>query len=323
MTPEQEWDKKVRRLVTDPDGRAALQRIGIQLEVAGEDTSSKPTVVILCPTYRAPEPQMMDALRAMVRYTHEKEIGRAYSGPPIQSSVVHWSRNSLLTEHLKSGKPWTHALLIDDDIVPEPDDLQKLLAHGKDIVAGLCTRRQDPPIPNMRWLDENGEYRQIWDWKENALIADVAVGTGFMLVSQHAFEQVAQAYFDCLWEQDFYGLSGEKLEAMKIARVKMFDEGKLCSWFRFLPNLKVPEMGEDISFCHVAKKYCGITTYVDTSVQPGHVGNYPFSVRDFLPYKQALIQQAKAEGRFKERAESSQDQPKKSFRMTYKEEVMA
>src|SRR5215472_14157970 len=114
MTPEQEWDKKVRRLLMEPQGRDALKRVGIDVEIADEKAEeAKPTVVILCPTYRSPEPQMQDALRAMVTYTHQKEIARVYSGPPMQSSVVHWSRNGLIAEHIKSGKPWTHVLFID------------------------------------------------------------------------------------------------------------------------------------------------------------------------------------------------------------------
>jgi hypothetical protein len=327
MTPHEEWDKKVRRIVTDPDGRAALKRLGIDIEVAAEQrVNSLPTVVVLCPTYRAPEPQMQDALLAMVQHTRKTECATVYAGAPLQASVVHWSRNSLITEHMKTGKPWTHVLMIDDDIVVEADALERLLSHKKDIIAGLCTRRQDPPVPNIRFFEEEtGIFRQIWEWPEKQLIEVGAVGTGFMLISQHALEQVAQAYFDCLWEQEFYELRGEKLERLKTVRVKKFDEEKICYWFRFLPALTNPiEMGEDISFCFMAKRYCGLSTFVDTSVQPGHIGNYPFSIRDFLPYRDACVERAKQDGTYHAQPKiEAAGAPKKSFRITYQDEVCA
>ncbi|HXF14702.1 MAG TPA: hypothetical protein VN517_16215 [Terriglobales bacterium] len=298
-----QWDKSARNLLLSADGRAALKRIGgIDVEIAKDaEQAEKPTVAILCPTYRAPEPQMTDSLSAMVRYTREKGEAIVYAGAPVCASVVHWSRNWLLSEQLKSGKPWTHVLFIDDDMVVTPDSLEKLLSHGKDIVGGLCTKRTDPPIPNIRFYDkDSGETRQIWEWPEDSLVEVDAVGTGLLLLSRHALEQVAQAYFDCLYEKEFYGLAGEKLENIKAERVRAFDEDKICYWFRFLPTPRHNiEMGEDISFCFMAQRYCGLKIYADTSVQPGHIGQYPFSIRDFLPYREHCIETAKREGRYK------------------------
>lgn len=298
------WANKVRHILTHAEGREALKAVGIDVELVSEDEhkrSSKPIVVVLCPTYRAPEPQMQDALQAAVRFTRENNFATIYCGAPVQASVVHWSRNWLLSEQLKSGKPWTHALYIDDDIVIEPDAIARLLSHKKDIVAGLCTRRNDPPVPNMRFYDsESGDTKQIWEWPENKLIEVDSVGTGLMLLSQYATEQMAQVYFDCLYEQEFFGLSGERLDKLKDARLKEFDKNKTCYWFRFLPTPKGNiEMGEDIGFCFLAKRYAELKTFVDTSIQPGHLGLYPYSVRDFLPYRDMCIERAKLHGQYK------------------------
>lgn len=326
MTPQQEWQKKVRRILLDPQGRAALKDFGIDVEIVQKaEDKDKPIVAVLCPTYRAPEPQMKDALTKMVQFTGPHAT--VYAGPPIQASVVHWSRNRLITEQLLSGKPWTHILFIDDDIVVEPDHLVKMLSHKKDIVAGLCTRRQDPPIPNMLYLSETTKkYERIWEWPENALIGEnkkIAIGTGLMLISKHALEQVAQAYFDCLWEQDVWGLQGERLERIKKLRLQAFDEEKICYWFRFLGA--GVEMGEDISFCHIATRYCDIPVYVDTSVQPGHLGNYDFGIKDFLPYRDMCIARAKEKGNYKPELDLG-EVPKPagpSFHLTYEEPVTA
>lgn len=298
------WEKKARQLILNPAGREALKELGIDIEIVKDKPKQdeKPIVAVLCPSYRAPEPQMQNALGEMIRFSAEKAY--VYSCPSKGNSVVHWARNNLLIEHLKSGKPWTHVLFIDDDIVVQPDTLVKLLSHGKDIVAGLCTHRQDPPLPNIRLYDEeSGKYSQIFDWPENELIGDhrrLAVGTGLMLISKHALEQVAQAYFDCLWEQKTYGLTGELLETMKVQRLDAFDKDKVCYWFRFLNAPKVPiEMGEDVSFCHIATRYCDIPVYVDTSVTPGHIGLYDFSIKDFMPYRDECILRAKVNGGYK------------------------
>jgi hypothetical protein len=298
------WEKRARQLILNPAGRDALRELGIDVEIAsnGHKPEEKPIVAILCPSYRAPEPQMQNALGDMIRFSAEKAY--VYSCPSKGNSVVHWARNNLIIDHLKSGKPWTHVLFIDDDIIVQPDTLVKLLSHKKDIVAGLCTHRQDPPLPNIRLYDEeSGKYSQIFDWPQNELIGDhkrLAVGTGLMLISKHALEQVAQAYFDCLWEQETYGLAGEKLEAIKAMRLDAFDKDKVCFWFRFLQAPKAPvEMGEDVSFCHIATRYCDIPVYVDTSITPGHIGLYDFSIKDFLPYRDECILRAKVNGQYK------------------------
>jgi hypothetical protein len=297
------WQRKARQLLLDPRGRAALKEFGIDVELVSDEKkfADIPVVAILVPSYRAPEPQMQDAISKMIEYTREKSVAAVYYGPPSQAiSVVHWSRNRLLTEHLKSGKPWTHVLFIDDDIVVQPDALERLLSHKKDITAGLCTFRSDPPIPNMRgWNEELGEAQQAWIWKEGQLIQGMYAGTGLMLLSKNALEQVAQSYFDCLWEQDFYGLAGEKLERVKQARLAKFDEGKVCYWFRFIQTTRGDnEMGEDMGFCHLAKTYCQMETWIDSSVKPGHIGKYPYSVKDFEPYREECILRAKIDGTY-------------------------
>lgn len=298
------WEKKARQLLLNPAGREALKELGVDVEIvnAPEQPKDKPIVAILCPTYRNPEAMMRDSLGAMVTRSREEGI-TVYSGPPVQSSVVHWSRNWLLSEQIKSGKPWTHVLFIDDDIVVEPDTLLRLLSHKKDIVAGLCTRRNDPPVPNIRFYDkEEGSTRQIWEWPEDQLIEVDSVGTGLMLLTRHAVEQVAQAYFDCEWEKDFWrlGADNERIKEVQRVRTEKFDADKTCYWFRFLPTPKGDiEAGEDIFFCYVAKTYCEVPVYVDTSVQPGHLGPYPFGIKDFKPYRDLCIERAKREGTYK------------------------
>lgn len=301
------WQKMARKMLLNPHGREALKEYGIDVEIVGSQPikEDKPVVVILCPSYRQAEPETQAALVEMAKSTGESGAATVYAGPPIHSSVIHWSRNWLLATQIKTKQPWTHALLTDDDMVPEPDDLRKLLSHKKDIVSALCTRRTDPAIPTMRMFnEETGNYEQIWDWPDGKLIEVDGVGTGFILVSKHAFEQVAQAYFDCMYEKERYGVSPEWVETERKKRLDYFDENYNAFWFRFLYGLGMPiEYGEDMSFCFMAKRYCGLSIYVDTSVQPGHLAPYAFGVKDFLAHREYAMEKAKKEGRYVVRRE--------------------
>lgn len=296
------YKKKALSLIRSKAGREAMEEIlGTKIEIVSEEQKAKseapkPIVAVLVPVYDHPEPRMSEAVTNMLRAAREAGACESFFGPPCSSSVIHWSRNWLIANLLKSQKPWTHVLFIDDDIVPQPDSLIKLLSHKKDIVAGLCTRRQDPPIPNVRLFDENRKlYTERWSWPENALTEVDAIGTGLMLISKHALEQVAEVYFRCMYEKEVFGISDEKKSEMQNARLKFYDDNANAYWFRFLQSLDGScEMGEDISFCFLAKRYAGIPIYMDTGVQPGHIGDYVYSIKDFLPHQEVAIRRWKA-----------------------------
>lgn len=291
------YDQQVKELLHSEKMRAALGRVlGCEILAPGDERKEDnlPIVAALVPVFDHPEPRMTDAFIQMQKASQNHT--KLFAGPPCSSSVIHWSRNWLIGSLLKTGKPWTHILFIDDDIVPPPDALIKMLSHKKDIVAALCTRRQDPPIPNIRSYNEKtGEFCEFWKWPDNQLIEVGAAGTGMMLISRETVERVAESYIRCDYEQEAWGLSGERLEVISKARREFYEKEKNGYWFRFLPNLHNHfEMGEDISFCFVAKRYCGISTYCDTSVQPGHVGDYVYSIQDFLPHQEVAVRRAKA-----------------------------
>ena len=294
-------EKQVRRLLISPAGRKAIKNLtGIELELCKteEELKQKPIVVVLVPTYRAPHARMSASMNKMIEFTRASGEAVIYSGETVQAGVVHWARNWLITQQLNSGKPWTHALLVDDDMICPEDAVVKMLRHQKDIVSGLCVRRNDPPIPCIRSYDEQtGEYRQIWEWPEDQLFdTGGSAGAAFLLATRQAFEQVTQAYFDCLWEKEHYGVNEEWTAKEKERRIRFFDKTRNCYWFRFLPtaqSVEPIEMGEDTSFCHAARKYCGIPIYCDSSIQPGHLGDYDFGIKDFLPHQSAKVEEAK------------------------------
>lgn len=302
MNPERA-KKLAQKLLQSEAGRKAIgSELGAEIKEKDPNQAPKPIVAILVPIYQQPEPQMQHALNKMIKYTQASGAADVYVGPEVHgSSVIHWARNFLIAELIKTKHPWSHVLFMDDDIVVPEDGLVKLLSHKKDIVAGLCTKRIDPPIPNMRYsYEENGHvfFKYIERWPEDTLVEVGAVGTGMMLITKEALEQIAEGYFSALWEKEVYGVTEEKALEIKEARLKHFDSTANAFWFRFLSGIHgQDEYGEDIGFCFFAKRYCDIKTFVDTSVKPGHIGKYPFTVDDFIMQRD-LKDQMREQGKF-------------------------
>jgi hypothetical protein len=297
--------KRAKSLAKTPEGRHALREVyGLEFQVNEED--GKPVVAALVPCYKQPHPQMQSSFNQMVDFTRKSGKARVYADPLRQSSVVHWTRNELLANLIRSGKPFTHVLFIDDDIAPPQDALLKMLAHGKDIVGALCSRRQDPCIPNMRLVNmETGEFGEVWNWQEGMLLGGpglpeghaMAVGTGMMLISREALQKAADAFVNFDYEKLIWGYKPEQGEID--ARAKRFGEKGNGWWFRFLPAKPGnEELGEDIYFCWAAKKFCDIDTYVDTSILPLHFGDYGYSITDFIAQRDEAIELAKRNGSY-------------------------
>lgn len=236
----------------------------------------------------------------------------------FHSTVVHWARNQVVAMGLygKQQDPQRplaeYFLLMDDDMTPMPGDLARLVSHRVDIVAGICTVRRDPPRPNIRFFspEAHGFVTPFeWDFNSPKLIELDAVGSAFMLVKREVFERMGRAYVDCMFERyfdkrRFPGRLQENAseidaywdEESKRREARLQDEFAAGNWqgcdqwwFQFLANAvpqQVGELGEDISFCWKAKML-GFKVYADPQVTPGHLGEYAYSVTDYVDWVRA------------------------------------
>jgi hypothetical protein len=302
----QNWRRQLKRMADDAEGRDLLRReLGVQF-VDPKD-AQRPTVAILVPSYGAAKPRMMEACERMVAFS--RKTANVYQPWIFGHSLISWVRNELLAKTINAGRPFTHVLFMDDDIVPEKDALLRMLAQGKDIVGALCTKRTDPPIPNIRRFDaESGEFFQIFHWKDHGKLIPVdAVGTGMMLLSRKAIDQVAEFYLNCGYERHQGMFTYEAAREISAKRRAHYEQTHDAMWFQLLPALSGKgEYGEDISFCLKAK-LAGLQVYVDTAVNPQHVGEYGYSLPDFLTYKRELMAEAQAKGQGKD-ADAQQSQ---------------
>lgn len=271
-------------------------------------------VSILIPSYRELQTETRRTLMEMIHQTQclcrthnpwECPNGKhdIVWQPPLGSSIVHWVRNQIVAlgmygNHPKEKPLPEYFLMIDDDMTMQPHFLKRLLSHKKDIVAGICTVRKDPPVPNIRfWLSEKAMYREPveWDWDSQKLIEIDAVGAAFVLVKRRVFEQMGKAWLECRFEkaEDLRkGYPAELVEeywnkksAFRLERFNNADswQKKDCWWFQLLDNVddkQIGELGEDLSFCNKAKQL-GFRVFADPQVLPGHIGQYAYSVDDY------------------------------------------
>lgn len=160
------------------------------------------------------------------------DIPRPFHLLDVRDIPVDSARNAIVGK-LLSDPSITHALWIDDDMVFDPDVLKRLLAHDLPIVGGLCHNRRDPYVPILIRKMDNGLFSFMMNAPKGLVSVD-ATGAAFLLVKREVFEAI---------ETRFPG------------------EGAFTVRDR---------CGEDVSFCFRAAD-CGFKTYVDTTVEIGHV----------------------------------------------------
>lgn len=152
------------------------------------------------------------------------------------------ARNMGCRAAIDNGFEWL--FFLDDDVIPPPDVLPRLMAHKVDIVSGVYFRRNEPIVPCMQKLDKDGNPTWITSFSWPGLIEVDHVGAGCLLIHRRV------------------------LEAMKSDAPR--------PWFEWLcdhGNLKKTEMtSEDFTFCRRARQ-AGFKIHVDTSVHCVHAGN--------------------------------------------------
>ena len=297
-TRQLEYEKRrVKSLLDTAEGREALRReLGYNFLFADDALKDgRPLVSLLVPTRNNPAPETTKAVDAMIRASRPSCI--LTPQPGISSSVVHWARNDLLINLKKSKQPTDYVLFMDDDMVPPEDALVKLLAHDLDIVAGACTVRKDPPLPNFRqWLPELFSFRTAFEWIDDkgramgeGLVEVAGVGAAFMLIKGSALDKIGEYYLSCAYERKYLGVPDDAADKLSAGRRKYAKENLNEWWFQFLMHpWGDGEFGEDLSFCFKARE-CGLKIFVDTSVCPGHIGSYAFKIDDYLSYQSECI----------------------------------
>lgn len=213
--------------------------------------------VVLVPSYKGIDRDVEANLRELERRGYH--VVR-YFGP----ATIDRTRSMLAQHALDAGHD--PLVWIDDDIVFNPDDVERFMACDEDFVAGAFAQREagGSMVVGNRGdliLGAGGELVEV-DW----------VGFGFVLTTAYVFEQVGAKLDWCDGEDG--------------RRFKPY----------FAPLVEPPDYyGEDISFCHRATR-AGVTIYCDTSVRLLHVGRRLYGWEDTLPLVRVPTMLAQSRG---------------------------
>ena len=166
----------------------------------------------------------------------------------IQGSLVYDARNELVNQAIKYNAKFL--LFVDSDMSFEREALQKLLDLDADIATGLYVERSGikhrPTV--YKHIDiRTKEHEAVREHFTKDEIKDhfevEGCGMGFCLIKTEVFKTILATYGDCF--QPICGL------------------------------------GEDLSFCWKAKQ-CGFKIMCDSTFELGHIGEYIYTIKDWV-----------------------------------------
>lgn len=108
-----------------------------------------------------------------------------------QGPYVFANREMIVARFMNDPRGFTHLFFVDADMIFEPDVLDKLLAHDKDIVGARYFKRQGKerePVVNTRY-DMPGAVMP------NHIFKNYAVATGCLLIKRAVFEKIPRPWF--------------------------------------------------------------------------------------------------------------------------------
>lgn len=158
----------------------------------------------------------------------------AFISATVGVMPVDHARNESVRKFLSNPKVanYTHLLFVDEDTVPPPNAIAKLLALDADVATGVTPiMRADPEvgmvtIPNAFTKvehDENKKQSSMTPVVENSGVVEVVrAGASCLLIKRKVFESLQDPWFKFKWLPDYSGYTGEDLYFCDLAREKGF-----------------------------------------------------------------------------------------------------
>ena len=173
-------------------------------------------------------------------------------------SLITRGRNILTAMFLESD--CSHLMFIDADIEFQADDLLRMMAYDKPIMAAAYPKKALPIQYAINFKFINQEKKQIRI--ENGAVEVLDASTGFFLVKRDVIEKMMQEYPELHYHND-----------------SNIDEkfNKYC--YSFFDTIHDPEdnryLSEDYTFCRRWQKLGG-EIWLDPNTKLNHVGTYSF-----------------------------------------------
>ena len=224
----------------------------------------------------------LDLQNMLIQYGVEVKFSFLFN-----ESLITRARNYLVDEFLRSDS--THLLFIDSDIHYNPQDVVALLALDKDVVGGPYPKksinwaniahaaRTNPDLPPGELESLVGDYvfnvvKGTKQFSVTEPLEVLEIGTGFMLIKRHVFEQMEKAYPQLRYRPDHLGQAN-------------FDGSRyIHAYFDTIIDTKDSATGggsdrylsEDYMFCQLWRKIGG-QIYLCPWMKTQHIGTYPFN----------------------------------------------
>lgn len=180
----------------------------------------------------------------------EKSGGRMTLKYVVRDSIIPKTRNQFVADFLASD--CTDLVMLDDDVVWEPNALLRLLSHDCDVVGGVYPKRRDPIEYPVRRL-EGAELDQ-----RTGLLEVQFLPTGFLRMTRACLERMTDYYADLRYKDD--DATGGYAHAL--------------FWFDLHPDPDCGELtvwGEDFTFCRRWQEIGG-KVYLDALLRFKHMG---------------------------------------------------
>jgi hypothetical protein len=205
----------------------------------------------------------------------------------FNESLITRARNYLVDEFLRSD--CTHLLFIDSDIHYDPRDVIALMALDKDVIGGpypkkainwgniASAARKHPDLEPKELETLVGEYvfnvvKGTNQFQVTEPLEVMEIGTGFMMIKKHVFDQMKDAYPMIHYKPDHVGQAH-------------FDGSRyIHAFFDTVIDTKDSITGggsdrylsEDYMFCQMWRKIGG-QIYLCPWMKTQHIGTYAFS----------------------------------------------
>ena len=210
----------------------------------------KPSVYIAMPCYDSVKVGTMLSIIKLIQQLAKS--GVAVGINTIKSPLIHQSRNYLTSLFLTTE--YTHMLFVDSDVEFKPEAVLRMLVAKKDII---CTPSR------VKSEDTTAHIYTVELEKKASLeagLVEVRGGpTGLMLIARGVFERIIRNHPE-----------------LKIKNPVLPNPGKDHDWYYNFFDFKFENgysVGEDVSFCHLAKDN-DIRIYANTDSWTKHHGSW-------------------------------------------------
>jgi len=216
----------------------------------------KPSIFIAMPCYDSVKINTMLSIFQMIQLLGKGGIEIGIN--TMKSPLIHQARNYLSAVFLTTE--YSHLLFIDSDVEFEPETILRMLMAKKDII---CTpyRAKNPDLNNHTYTVEFKDPKVI-PVLPGGLVEIEAGPTGLMLIHRGVFEKIIKNRPD--------------LKIKNSVNPGIKEDKKSHSFYHLFFDFAFEDgytMGEDVSFCKLARKN-GFKLFANIDSKTAHRGEF-------------------------------------------------